>query len=155
MAEPIKLLTQQGKSFDLLGKTGPVDVSRSEYARTHPLYLDCRRALDAVVGKSQYLWCIDARESFVYVPERKVEWLIEVDESAILGYVQDDPWEDFILGKRADLGDGFSRTRPAGDAIQMLVRFPFVSTEIVNWWDLEKGKPPLRGRRPPRRRRAC
>lgn len=142
----IRLWTQQGKDFDLTDKGGRLDPSRSQYAGANadstPDYCDRLKALFDLVGTDQFIWCVDSTSHLEwYRPEPLFEWLIEVEQSAILGYVRDDPWSDYITGKTRELANSFSRSRPTDSTYSVLVQFPLLPAAIKDRWDLET-KPP-------------
>ena len=132
----IRLWTQQGHGFDLT--SGRIDLSRSQYA-TMVGYADKIGELARLVGTDQFIWCIDETDEFAFArPEPMYEHLIAVERDRILGYVRNDAWSAYIHGgERADV---FSKTRPAGVSVSSLVGFPLSRAELIDKWDLSRGK---------------
>ena len=143
MPDKIRLWTQQGDDFDLMGKSGPIDVTRSQYAKTHPRYLEQIGNLARLVGTDQFLWCFDETGQMVYLESQPLfEWLIAVKAGRILGYVHTADWSEFIQGADPRIDAMFSKSRPAASDLTYLVEFPLSGTELIDYWDLKKGRPP-------------
>jgi hypothetical protein len=149
MPDSIKLWTQQGDDWDLTDAKRRIDVTRSEYAKTHPHYVERVGRLARLVGTDQFVWCIDESSEFAFArPEPKYEWLIEIERGRILGYVQDDPWSQYIDGADLQIEEIFSTSRPSETGVSYLVKFPLLDAELIRpAWDLKDGRRP-RGWRP-------
>lgn len=124
------LKTRQSEDFDPL--RGPLDRSRSPYAESFDDYPAKCADIAALVGTDSFLWCYPEKRPFqFYEGVKPVEWVINVSDNRVLGFVDDERWFQYV--KEGDYlpRSVFSASRPPVDEYSVLVNFPLRKEELV------------------------
>jgi hypothetical protein len=133
----MRLKTRHSRDFSLCGENGELDPSQSPYLVAYPeVYEAKRKVLSDYLHTSQFLWCINARRDFpAYEIQKPVEWIVEVEESRIIGCVNEERWLQFLENGHLPLSFFASKSGNiwSGASISLLVAYPLRPEEIIKW----------------------
>ncbi|MEN6576692.1 MAG: hypothetical protein ABFD90_10140 [Phycisphaerales bacterium] len=133
----MRLKTRHSRDFSLCGECAELDPSQCPYVLAYPdVYEAKRKVLSDYLQTSQFLWCIDARRDFLaYESQKPMEWIIEVEESRIVGCVNEDRWLQFLENGHVPLVSFASRSGNIwrGAPIALLAAYPLRPEEIIEW----------------------
>lgn len=122
--------TRHSEDFDLLSDA--LDRRRSPYAESYSDYPTRCQHLASLVGSDTFIWCIPGRHKFrAYEHEKPVEWVINVSEERILGFVDEARWYQYLAGGDHLAGSVFSTSRPPSEEYSVLVAYPLRREELV------------------------
>ena len=127
----ITVYTWQGNDFDLF--SGIIDQSKSRYAESVSDYLKKIEVLNQIIGSNQYLWAfLNSSQHQLFEICKPVEWVLEIANSDILGYVNNPIWEQFLYYGDEDLDLNNLVQQEIIDRIDQsaLVRHPIEATKI-------------------------
>lgn len=123
--------TRHGPAF-CLRSCRWIDPRRSCYARLYPGYPEMVEVLGKRVGTDQFLWAVEEEREMPYSPTKPVEWVVSVLRDRVLGYVNDDLWNEYLRGEQVLLDQRcFERQRPVTGDFSVLLSFPLRDNEIV------------------------
>ena len=123
------LRTRHSLEFDLL--SSPLEQDLFPYAESYDDYEDKRNDLGQLVGTINFIWCIPASRIFrKYEIIKPVEWVIQVSDSRIRGYVHDQNWFDYLEGKSSSLEGVYFPDSPPKDEYSVIVDYPLQKEEI-------------------------
>lgn len=126
----LTVYTWQGIDFDLKSET--LDQSKSRYADAVPCYLRKLESLNKIVRTNKYLWAFLRSDQHQYFEICKpVEWVLEVAKSEILGYLDNNKWEQYLRSEdHQDLEGVFQKEIITQRDQSVLIRHPFKETII-------------------------
>jgi hypothetical protein len=126
-----KYLTRHADGFILTaGKMEPIHCPYVEFG--YPDYVQKRAALSAIIGTNQYLWARDVATGFrKYEMIKPVEWLVQVAEERLIGYVDEDRWFRFLQGQLPIVDGCFTKDRPTNCNCSVLLPFPLRLYEVL------------------------
>lgn len=111
--------------------SSPLDPDLFPYADSYEDYRDKRQDLGRLVGTNDFIWCISASHNFRhYEIIKPVEWIIQVHDSRIRGYICDQSWFDYLEGRRPSLEGAYSTDNPPENEYSVLVDYPLQQDEI-------------------------
>ena len=123
------LRTRHSLEFNPL--SSPLDPDLSPYAESYEDYKTKRQDLGRLVGTNDFIWCIPASRDFRhYEIIKPAEWVIQVRDSRILGYICDQNWFDYLEGRRSDLEGVYFQDNPPEYEYSVLVDYPLQQDEI-------------------------
>jgi hypothetical protein len=124
------LRTRHGLLFDPV--SNELDPSLFPYAEMYVDYNSRRMELGRLIGTNDFIWCIPATSTFkFYEVIKPVEWEIQVSNSRILGYVNDQEWFNYLDGRNSSLSGVYSRSSLSISDHSVLVSYPLTQNEIV------------------------
>ena len=125
----IDLRTRHSFEFNLVSDRLDSDVF--PYADCYPDYVDKRTELGQLMGTNDFIWCIPASRIFRhYEMIKPVEWIVQICDERILGYVHDQHWFDFLQGTRLSLKGVYTKKNPPQDEFSVLVQYPLHIDEV-------------------------
>ena len=124
------LKTRHSADFD--PSRGPLDRSRSPYAESFNDYPDKCTVLASLVGTDSFLWCYPMEYPFrFYECAKPVEWMINVSDNRVLGFVDDERWFQYVKDGDYLPRSVFSASGPPAKECSILVSFPLSKEELV------------------------
>jgi hypothetical protein len=119
--------TRHDRDFDIL--THPFDPLKSSYA-CYAGYTEKIAALYEQLGIKSALWAFPAELLLKYVESRKeYEYLLRLDESRVVAYVNEDTWLPFLKGVRDDFE--FSVTPAQYQMTSLIIPTPIATAEVI------------------------
>lgn len=127
---PMTLLrTRHSLEFDLL--SSPLRQDLFPYTEAYEDYKDKRGDLGKLVGTIKFIWCIPASCFFKYYEMIKpVEWVIQVSNSRIRGFVHSQKWFDYLEGKKQSLEGVYFPDSPPKNEYSVIVDYPLQKEEV-------------------------
>jgi hypothetical protein len=123
----IRVTTRHSEGFDICA--GTIDASKSPYARTVGDYTAKVKAFYRQLGVPTAIWAVPEVERPKYLEPRKtVEYVLEVDESRVVAYVDEEEWSAYLYGKRGDFA--FSEAPAPYRMTSILIRAPVARAEV-------------------------
>ncbi|MHC4327506.1 MAG: hypothetical protein ACYSWW_05225 [Planctomycetota bacterium] len=95
-------------------------------------YVNKRKELGRLVGTNEFIFCIPLSCPFKFYESFKpVEWVIQIPDSRIRGYVHEQNWFDYLDGKKSNLEGVYFEDNPHGIEYSVLVDYPLQKDEIM------------------------
>lgn len=125
------LKTRHSVDFD--PSCDPLDRSRSPYTESFNDYSDKCAVLASLVGADSFLWCYPVEHSFrSYESVKPVEWIINVSDKRVLGFVDDERWCQYLEDGNYLPQSVFSTSGSPAKECSILVSFPLNKEELIS-----------------------
>lgn len=112
--------------------SSPLDPDLCPYADSYDDYTIKRKALGQLVGTDDFIWCIPKERQFAkYEMIKPVEWIIQVNEDRVRGYVHDQNWFDYLEGRKASHEEVYFTDYPPEAEYSVLVDYPLREDDII------------------------
>lgn len=122
----IRVLTRHSEDFDIHAET--VDPAKSSYARM-PNYALKVTAFYQQLGIRSAIWAVLESEPFSFLEGGKnIEYVLEVNESRVVAYVDESIWSAYLYGKR-DTFD-YSTTPQEYQSTSVIIPTPIKQVEV-------------------------
>lgn len=137
----IRVTTRHSEDFDIC--TNAVDPSKSPYAR-EPDYAAKVTALYQQLGVASAIWTTREADRPKYFEKCKpVEYVLEVDEGRVIGYVDELIWREYLCGERHDF-TAFSKTPMKYETTSILLSTPLTPADVKARRRYRSAGPPSR-----------
>lgn len=127
----LRLITQHSLDFDILSST--VDHSRSPYFNSVEEYVAKLKAFYAELGVAEVLWTSpedEPRDGMTVL--KPAEYLLEVDESRVVAYVDELSWSPYVTGE-TDAPFRYSRSPERYGVTSILIAMPLRREEVIEY----------------------
>ena len=123
---PIQAITRHDKDFDIY--THPVDPAKSPYAR-YPGYTEKFAELYEQLGVTSALWAFPAQPAPKSVERcKQYEYVLDLDESRVIAYVNESTWSPYIFGEREDFE--YSTAPREYEVMSLIIPTPIKQKEL-------------------------
>lgn len=126
----IKAITRHDAGFDIISH--PIDPAQSPHARHYPDYERKMLEFYKRLGIKSALWAYPENQQ----PERveakkKCEYVLEVEESRIVAYVNEATWSPYVIGKWDHYE--YSVTPTKYNEMSLLIQTPICEEEVLRF----------------------
>lgn len=124
---PTRAVTRHDEDFDILSDY--VDPGRSSYSH-FPNYARKVAALYEELGIESALWAFPENQPPEFVERGKeYEYVLAIDESRVVAYVNESTWSPYIRGEREDFE--FCREPQRYEELSLIIPTPIRPDEVV------------------------